>query len=79
MCGKAWSERYNYLCIDMTRLKKEGKYRLFNESKNTFIECIPQNEVFQFFYMLYPNRNGEDLENLVELSSLQKHVKGLRL
>ena len=33
MCHKAWSERYNYLCIDMTKSKKDGKYRILNESK----------------------------------------------
>ena len=46
MCHKAWSERYNYLCIDMTKSKNEGKYRIFNESKTTYIECIPETEPF---------------------------------
>ena len=40
MCHTAWSERFNYLCIDMTKNKNEGKYRIFNESETTFIECI---------------------------------------
>ena len=35
MCRVAWSEKYNYLCIDMTKNKNEGKYRIFNENKNT--------------------------------------------
>ena len=35
MCRKAWSEQYNYLCIDLTKYKNDGKYRVFNESKNT--------------------------------------------
>ena len=39
-CRKAWSEKLNYLCIDMAKNKNEGKYRFFNESKNTYIECI---------------------------------------
>ena len=30
MCHEAWSERYNYLCFDMTKNKNEGKYRNFN-------------------------------------------------
>ena len=34
MCHKAWDERFNYLCIDMTK-KNEGKYRIFNERKTT--------------------------------------------
>ena len=46
MCQKAWSEKFNYLCIDMTKNKNEGKCRIFNESKNTYIECIPETEAF---------------------------------
>ena len=42
----AWSEKFNYLCIDMTKNKNEGKYRIFNESKNTYIECICESEAF---------------------------------
>ena len=46
MCHKAWSERFNYRCIDMTKKKNEGKYRIFNENKNTYIECICEPETF---------------------------------
>ena len=46
MCHKAWDERYNYLCIDMTKNINEGKYRIFNESKPTYIDCIPETEPF---------------------------------
>ena len=46
LCRKAWSEKLNYLYIDMTRDKKECKYRMFNQSKTTFFECIPKSEVF---------------------------------
>ena len=46
MFHKAWDERFNYLCIDMTKNKTEGKYRIFNESKTTYIECIPETEAF---------------------------------
>ena len=46
MCLKAWSERYNYLYFDMAKNKDEGKYRIFNESKTTYIECIPEGELF---------------------------------
>ena len=45
-CHKAWDEKYNYLCIDMTKNKNEGKYRIFNESKTTYIESIPETELF---------------------------------
>ena len=30
MCRVTWSVRFNYLCIDMTKNKNEGKYRNFN-------------------------------------------------
>ena len=46
MCHRAWDEKYNYLCIDMTKNKNEGKYRIFNESKPTYIECICDTEAF---------------------------------
>ena len=46
ICHKAWSERINYLCIDLTKCKNEGKYRIFNESENTYIESILETEPF---------------------------------
>ena len=46
MCHRAWDEKLNYLCIDMTKNKNDGKYRIFNESKTTYIECIPETEPF---------------------------------
>ena len=42
----AWSGKFNYLCIDMTKNKNDGKYRIFNESKTTYIDCIPETEPF---------------------------------
>ena len=30
----------------MTKNKNDGKYHIFNESKNTYIECVPETEVF---------------------------------
>ena len=46
MCRDAWSEKFNYLCIDMTKNKNAGKYRIFNESINTYIERICGSEAF---------------------------------
>ena len=46
MCQVAWSEKFNYSCIDMTKIKKEGEYLIFNESINTYIECILESEPF---------------------------------
>ena len=46
MCHKARIERLNYLCIDMTKNKNEGKNRIFNESKTRYLECIAEGEPF---------------------------------
>ena len=46
MCHKAWDERFNYLCIEMTKNKNDGKYRIFNESKTIYNECIPETNPF---------------------------------
>ena len=46
MCDKAWSERFNYLCIDVTKNRDNGKYRIFNEGKTTYIDCIPETNPF---------------------------------
>ena len=48
MCHFAWSENFNYLCYDLTKNKNVGKNRIFNESKNTYIECIPDSAAFGF-------------------------------
>ena len=34
MYHKTWSDRFNYLCIEMAENKNEGKFRIFNESKD---------------------------------------------
>ena len=44
MCHKSWDQRFNYHCIDMTKNKNDGKNRIFNESKTTNIDCIPETE-----------------------------------
>ena len=46
MCHKACSERFNYLCIDVAKNKNEGKNPIFNESKTTYIELIPETDSF---------------------------------
>ena len=38
-CLRAWREKINYLCIDLSE-KNEGKNRIFNENRNTYIECF---------------------------------------
>ena len=46
ICRVAWSENINYLCIDMAKTKNDGIYRIFNESNDTYIECICESESF---------------------------------
>ena len=46
MCQKYWSEKFHYLWIDVTKNKIEVKNRNFNESKNTYFECICETEPF---------------------------------
>ena len=46
MSRVAWSEKFNYLCIDIVKNKNDGEYRIFNESKNTYINCICETEAF---------------------------------
>ena len=46
MCRVTWGEKINYLCIDMTKNKNDGKYRIFNESRITYIERICESEAF---------------------------------
>ena len=46
MCQKAWSEKFIYLCIDVTKNRDNGKYRIFNESKTTYSDCIPETNPF---------------------------------
>ena len=46
MCQENWNEKFNYLCIDMTKNKNEGKYQIFNESKTTCIDCVCETEPF---------------------------------
>ena len=45
-CSIAWSEKFNYLCIDMNEKTNEVKYRIFNESKTTYFDCICESEPF---------------------------------
>ena len=46
MCQNAWCVRFNYVCIDMNKNENEGIYRIFNESRTTYIEWVPETERF---------------------------------
>ena len=43
---KSWEEGYDYLCIDRSKKRDQGKYCICNESKKTYIEATPQTEPF---------------------------------
>ena len=36
ICKEALSEKFNYLCIDMTKNEIDGKCRIFKLSKDTY-------------------------------------------
>ena len=54
-CRKAWSDKVNCVCFEMPKYKNYCKYLIFNESKNTNFECIPESEAscsFESFFQL---------------------------
>ena len=57
MCRKAWSEKFIYLCKDMTKKENDGKYSVFNESKNTYIGNVAQSEAFYFSNFCFQLKN----------------------
>ena len=46
LCKKSWDEDYNYLCIDRSKKRDQGRYCICNESKRTYIEATPQTKPF---------------------------------
>ena len=46
LCRKSWEDDYNYLCIDRSKKRDQGKYCICNESKKTYIEATPQTKPF---------------------------------
>ena len=46
ICRKSWEEDYNYLCIDRSKKRDQGRYCICNESKNTYLEATPQTKPF---------------------------------
>ena len=45
LCRKSW-EDYNYLYIDRSKKRDQGKCCICNESKRTYIEATPQTKPF---------------------------------
>ena len=46
LCRKSWEEDYNYICIDRSKKRDQGKYCICNENKKTYIEATPQTKPF---------------------------------
>ena len=46
LCRKSWDEDCNYLCIDRSKKRDQGRYCIFNESKSTYIKTTPQTNPF---------------------------------
>ena len=46
LCRNSWDVDHNYLCIDRSKKRDQGRYCTCNESKKTYIEAIPQTKVF---------------------------------
>ena len=47
LCRKSWEEDYNYLCIDRSKKRDQGRYCICNESKKkTYIEATPETKPF---------------------------------
>ena len=46
LCRKPWEDDYNYLCIDRSKKRDQGRYCICNESKNTYLEATPETKPF---------------------------------
>ena len=46
LCRKSWEENYNYLYIDRSKKRDQGKFCACIESKKTYIEATPQTKPF---------------------------------
>ena len=46
LCRTSWEEDYNYLYVDRSKKKDQGRYCICNENKNTYIECAPETKPF---------------------------------
>ena len=46
VCRKSWEEEHNYLQIDGSKKKDQGKLCICKESKNKYIESNPETKAF---------------------------------
>ena len=47
LCRKSWDEDYNYLCIDRSKKREQGRYSICYESKKTFKEALLRRNFFE--------------------------------
>ena len=46
LCRKSWEDDYNYLFIDRSKKRDQGKYCICNGSKRIYIEATPHTKFF---------------------------------
>ena len=46
LCRKSWEEDYNYLCIDRSKKRDQGRYCICNESKKNIYRSNTSDETF---------------------------------
>ena len=46
LCRRSWDEDYNYLCIDRSKKRDQGKYCICNESKKNIYRSNTSDETF---------------------------------
>ena len=46
LCRKSWEEDYNYLCIDKSKKRDQGRYCICNESNNNYLEKTSKTKPF---------------------------------
>ena len=53
MCRETWSEKLNYVCIDMTKSKKEVKIVFSMRTKTHILQTFPKTKPFSFLNIMY--------------------------
>ena len=48
MCREAWSEKFNYLCLCMTKIKTECKVCFCNGSKSLALNVLRKESLFDY-------------------------------
>ena len=79
MCQKAWSERFNYLCIDMTKNENENKYCIFNENKTHTKNVFAKVKLFKSFKCCFQLKTEKIQKIETRLVSLENQVKVVKL